>query len=102
MMIGELEYESNFTWDAVSKSKTFVSTEILYLMFLGLGTVVIMNLLIGLTVSRTEELLSQAGVLRLKRTAEEVTTTEGVTETEFDESSNSKSKSAGVNFGLGL
>ena len=47
-------------------------------MFLGLGTVVIMNLLIGLTVSSTEELRSQAGVLRLKRTAEEVITMEGI------------------------
>ena len=46
----------------------------------------------------TAKILAELAAL----TAEEVTTTEGVTETEFDESSNSKSKSAGVNFGLGL
>jgi len=46
----------------------------------------------------TAKILAELAAL----TAEEVTTTEGVTETEFDESSDSKSKSASVNFGLGL
>ena len=78
MMIGELDYENNFTWNAVSKSKAFVSTQILFIMFLLLVTVVIMNLLIGLTVSQVEELRLKAGVRRLKKTVEQVATTESI------------------------
>ena len=77
-MIGEFDFQDNFTWDAVSERKAFVSTQILFIIFFGLAAMVIMNLLIGLTVDRIEELRRKAGVIRLKKTVEQVAITQKI------------------------
>ena len=68
MMTGEMEFETNFTFEAVRSEKSFLSTQILFVMFLFFVSIIIANLLIGLTVNKTEVLFKEAGVVRLEKT----------------------------------
>ena len=78
MMIGEFDYADNFTWDKVKETKAYVSTQILFIFFFGLAAMVIVNLLIGLTVDRIEELRKKAHNVRLKKTVEQVKMTRDI------------------------
>ena len=49
----------------------------MFLLFLFMVTIVISNLLIAMTVSKTEELFKRAGVIRLKKTVVQVMAIEG-------------------------
>ena len=68
MMIGEFELEDYFIWEAVEPEGSYVTTQILFVLFLVFVSIVIANLLVGLTVSKTEELFKEAGVIRLEKT----------------------------------
>lgn len=62
MMLGELEYKDNFTYDHASFGHG--STQLAYFLFVLIVNIIIANLLIGLTVSRTEELFQKAEIIR--------------------------------------
>ena len=69
MMIGEYDFDSNFTWEEVGGlSGGNGSAQVLFVIFLFLSSVTISNLIVGLTVNKTEELFREAGVIRLEKT----------------------------------
>ena len=72
MMIGELEFSDSFTWAAAAAEGAQVSCQVLFVLFLIFLTIIIMNLLLGLTVSKTEELFKTAGLIRLEKTAKQI------------------------------
>ena len=49
-----------------------VSAQVAFFLFVLIGNIVIANLLIGLTVSKTEELFKRAGVIRLEKTVNQI------------------------------
>jgi hypothetical protein len=72
MMTGEFDLGSYFTWDESEKDHAQFSTQLLFIMFLIFVSIVIANLLIGLTISKTEELFKEAGLFRLEKTVIQV------------------------------
>ena len=72
MMIGEFDFEDNFTWSQVKESGSNFSTQILFVLFVFLASIAVSNLIVGLTVNKTEELFKEAGVIRLEKTALQV------------------------------
>ena len=64
MMAGEFELKDTFLNDGVEFAG---STQIAFLLFLLVGNIVIANLLIGLTVSKTEELFKVAQSVKLEK-----------------------------------
>ena len=77
MMSGEFEFDDIFVWDVVEGKGSNGTTQIVFLLFLFMVTIVISNLLIAMTVSKTEELFKEAGVIRLKKTVVQVMAIEG-------------------------
>ena len=67
MMAGEFDYYDNFSYDATSDDNAQGSSQILFILAFGLMTIIIMNLLIGLTVSKLDELKKQANIIRLEK-----------------------------------
>lgn len=72
MMVGEFDLEDNFLMNPSMEDNGQWSTQLAFILFLLIGNIVIANLLIGLTVSKTEQLFKVAGVLRLKKTVEQI------------------------------
>ena len=70
MMQGELEYENNFSFDDFTFSHE--STQLAYFLFVLIGNIIIANLLIGLTVSRTEELFQRAELIRQENIVKQI------------------------------
>jgi hypothetical protein len=68
MMTGEFDLPSYFTWDQSMKDHAQFSTQLLFIMFLIFVSIVIANLLIGLTISKTGEVFMEAGLFRLEQT----------------------------------
>ena len=66
MMIGELEFTGFFLKPNIDVGQD-ISAQIAFVLFILVGNIVIANLLIALTVSRTENLLSTARIMRLKK-----------------------------------
>ena len=77
MMSGEFEFDDIFLWDMVEGKGSNGTTQIVFLLFLFMVTIVISNLLIAMTVSKTEELFKRAGVIRLEKTVVQVMAIEG-------------------------
>lgn len=67
-MIGEFEFESHFTFSEVKSSGSNGSVQLLFVSFLLLGTLTVSNLLMALTVNKTEELSKKAEIIRLEKT----------------------------------
>jgi len=81
MMIGELEFAEYFTWDAVKETGTSYSnifTQLVFIMLLVLISMIISNLVIGLTVNNTRELFKIAGIYRLGKTLRQIQDTESI------------------------
>ena len=81
MMIGELDFNEYFTWDAVNSAGTSYSnviTQIIFIMFLILVSMIISNLVIGLTVNNLRELFKIAGIYRLGKTLLQIQDTESI------------------------
>ena len=71
MMTGEFEYEANFLWEGVEHAGdlgTNGTTQIVFILFIFVVSIVIVNLIIGLTVSETDKLQRTADATRLERT----------------------------------
>ena len=69
MMTGEFELDGYFHWNETKEDFGQVSAQVFYIVFLVFVSIVIANLLIGLTVSKTDELFKEAGTIRLEKTA---------------------------------
>jgi hypothetical protein len=81
MMIGEFDYNESFTWDAVSESGSLYSnfiTQIIFILLILLVSIIIANLVIGLTVNNTRELFQEAGFYRLGKTVMQIQGTESI------------------------
>ena len=71
MMIGEFDYNESFTWDAVTETGGVYSniiTQLVFILLILLVSIIIANLIIGLTVNNTRELYQEAGFYRLGKT----------------------------------
>ena len=66
-MAGEFEYYDNFAWDATIIDKAYVSVQLLFILLFGFLTIIIMNLLIGLTVTKLDDLSRKAEIIRLEK-----------------------------------
>ena len=73
MMVGELEYDGTFSYDAVVKtgSRQF-STQIMFLFFLITVALIIMNLLLAVTVSKTDDLEQSSKLMQSRDRVEDV------------------------------
>jgi hypothetical protein len=81
MMIGELDFNEYFTLDAVNEAGTAYSnyiTQFIFIMFLVLVSMIISNLVIGLTVNNLRELFKIAGIYRLGKTLLQIQDTESI------------------------
>ncbi len=78
MMIGEFDLSSYFTVEQARLDEGQFSTQLLFIFFIIFVSIVISNLLVGLTVSKTEELFKEAGVIRLEKTVLQVNQVEKV------------------------
>ena len=70
MMSGEFDLSDNFLMNPTMEDNAQGSTQLIFVCFLVVGNIVIANLLIGLTVSKTEEMFKSAGILKLQKTVE--------------------------------
>jgi hypothetical protein len=72
MMTGEYNLENYFSWSSVEMDKGYATTQFLFVSFIFFISIVLVNLLVGLSVSKTEELYKEAGIYRLKKTVLQV------------------------------
>ena len=63
MMSGEFDFDDNFVFDG---SENMLAQAVFFVFFITM-TLVLTNLLIGMTVSKTEELLKQANMIKLQK-----------------------------------
>ena len=81
MMAGEFEFETHFLpVDGPNGKSSNRTTQIVFILFLFVVSIVISNLLIAMTVSKTEELFKKAGVIRLEKTVGQVKGIEDIVE----------------------
>ena len=74
MMIGELDYEDNFTTEqSLVAGHSVGSVQMLYMLFLVFANIVIANLIIGLTVNKVESLQAAARTIQLEKLVYQVT-----------------------------
>ena len=68
MMVGELDYADNFTVDESKEPSDWSigSLQILFVLFLVLVTIIIQNLILGLTVSKIDDLHKTARSIQLE------------------------------------
>jgi hypothetical protein len=72
MMSGEFDFEDNFLWQSVEGKGSNGTAQAVFLFFFFIVSIVISNLLIGMTVSKTEELFKKAGLIKLEKMAEQI------------------------------
>ena len=73
MMTGELEFGDNFTIDDSKKDDDAnVTVQLVFLLFVFLITIIIANLIIGLTVSEIDVLYNEARAIRLEKMVTQV------------------------------
>ncbi len=81
MMIGEFDYSESFTWNAVTETGSMYSnfiTQLIFILLILLVSIIIANLIIGLTVNNTRELFQEAGFYRLGKTVIQIQVTESI------------------------
>ena len=86
MMTGEFDLDDYFQWDTTKEDFGHLSGQMFYLIFLVFVSIVIANLLIGLTVSKTEDLFKEAGAVRLEKTVDQVAGIEAIFQSQSQES----------------
>ena len=73
MMTGELEFGDTFTIDSSKeKDDSTVTLQLVFILFVFLITIIIANLIIGLTVSEIDVLYSEARAIRLEKMVRQV------------------------------
>ena len=77
MMSGEFDFEDNFRSEKVREvGGSDVTTQVVFVLFLFVVSIVISNLLIGLTVNETEIVFKSALAMRLERTFSQIAAVE--------------------------
>ena len=93
MMTGEFDFENNFRSEKVrEKGGSDITTQVVFILFLFLVSIVISNLLIGLTVNETEIVFKSALAMRLERTFSQIAAVEDLLATSFSKGLNSAFK----------
>ena len=73
-MTGELEYADTFTIDDSRASDDSIGTlQFVYILFVFFVTIIIANLIIGLTVSEIDDLYNEGRAIRLEKMVTQVT-----------------------------
>ena len=72
MMTGEFELDDYFQWDLTKNDFGHVSSQLIFVGFLIFVNIVISNLLIGLTVNKTDKVFKNSGTLRLEKTVHQL------------------------------
>ena len=73
MMVGELDFVDNFTIDkSIQADDSEVTLQILFLLFVLFVSIIIANLIIGLTVSEIDDLYNEARAIRLQKMVTQV------------------------------
>lgn len=73
MMIGELDYTDNFSVDSSKLRDDSVGTvQIMFMLFVFFVSIIIANLIIGLTVSQIDDLYNEARAIRLEKLVTQV------------------------------
>ena len=74
MMLGEFDYEDHFTLDESKEGTDWSigSLQIIFILFLVLVSIIVQNLIIGLTVSEIETLFKKAKSIQLEQLVREV------------------------------
>ena len=76
MMIGELDFADNFTWDVIEEQQlgtlSNIVTQLFFIGIVFLVSIVISNLIIGLTVQNITQLQREAIIYRLQKTLEQI------------------------------
>ena len=81
MMIGELDFESNFIMDSEYQTGGNISiavTQFIFIALLFMVALTLANLIIGLTVQNIAELQREAGTYKLNKTVEQIRETENI------------------------
>ena len=76
MMGGEFDIGDSFLWDESREKGSHTSPQLVFVLFYIIVSIAISNLLIGLTVSKTEELYKTARENRIEQTEKQVMETE--------------------------
>lgn len=71
MMLGEFDFADNFLWET-SPTYSKGVLQALFVIFFFLVSIIISNLIIGLTVSKTDELFKEAGIIRMQKSVLQV------------------------------
>ena len=73
MMVGELDFVDNFTIDkSIQADDSEVTLQIMFLLFVLFVSIIIANLIIGLTVSEIDDLYNEARAIRLQKMVTQV------------------------------
>jgi len=73
MMIGELDYTDNFSVDSSKLRDDSVGTvQLMFMLFVFFVSIIIANLIIGLTVSQIDDLYNEARAIRLEKLVTQV------------------------------
>ena len=78
MMSGEFDFEDNFTFNKVKGVGSNFSTQVLFILFFFIVSLIIANLVIGLTVAKTQELFEMAGIIKLQKTVLQIVGLESI------------------------
>ena len=82
MMSGEFEFENNFRYESVKEvGGSNITTQVIFVLFLFVVSIVVHNLLIGLTVNETEIVFERALAMRLERTFTQILVVEDLLHT---------------------
>merc|ERR1712194_311841 len=77
MLLGEYDFEDNFLYDAVKKNMdSNFSVQILLLIFIAYGSLILMNVLVALMITKTDE--QDAQISLIKQRIEEISGTTDV------------------------
>ena len=84
-MIGEFDFADNFTWDVIEDQNinifSVIITQLFFIFTIFFVSIVISNLIIGLTVQNITLLQRKAGYYRLQKTLEQLRDTENILRT---------------------
>ena len=74
MMLGEFDFDSNFVDDGHDEhsAESLITAQLFFVLFYLLVSIVLSNLIVGMTVSKTEELFKQATEIKMVAIAKEI------------------------------
>merc|ERR1712131_189542 len=68
MMLGELQFADNFTWEDTMADAAVISAQVLFIAFVITVPIVMINIVVGVAINEVRTLQAKAELLSLKRT----------------------------------